>query len=284
MLLNYVDSLLNIGLSAYFNYLYLLIISLIFSVLLSAWIIRNKAYKGLKYALYHYFLVRKLRMAFLDSNYYNKRLYIKYDIAVLPHIKLYFNRDYSKAKLLIENINISKDISTTHISFALNHFIVDRVYLSNDQNYQIFEVYDSRVSNQLHFESYQSFKSHAHKFDSYSLFIDKSLSIPLYGTLLVGQTGSGKTYALYSLILQMSIKDIKYNLYFADPKNSSLAILGEEIYRENTATDIDDIISLLQQFNDNMHSRKKEIKTSLKNKLDGNYVDFKYEPHIFIFD
>lgn len=202
----------------------------------------------------------------------------------MPSIKINFNRNYSKANLFIENINISKDISSAHISFALNHYIVDRVYLSSDQNYQIFEIYDSRVSNQLHFESFQNFQSYASKFDNYSLFIDKSLSIPLYGTLLVGQTGSGKTYALYSLILQMSIKDIKYNLYFADPKNSSLAILGEEIYRENTATDIDDIISLLQQFNDNMHSRKKEIKTSLKNKLDGSYVDFKYEPHIFIFD
>lgn len=284
LLLNYADLLLSLGLSAYLNYLYLIVISLVLFIQLCIWIIRNKAYKSFIYALHHYSIVRKLRKSFIEANYYNKKIYNRYDIAVLPHIKLSFNSDYSKAKLLIENININKDISTAHISFALNHYIVDRVYLSSNENYQVFEIYDSRVSNQLHFASYQDFKVYSKKFDDYSLFIDKSLSIPLQSSLLVGQTGSGKTYALYSFILQMITKEVKYNLYFADPKNSSLAILGEALSSANTATDIDHIIALLQEFNKAMDSRKKEIKMSLNKKLDGSYSDFKYEPHIFIFD
>ncbi|WP_281512695.1 FtsK/SpoIIIE domain-containing protein [Mammaliicoccus vitulinus] len=102
--------------------------------------------------------------------------------------------------------------------------------------------------------------------------------------MLVGQTGSGKTYALYSLILQMLSKDISYNIFFADPKNSSLAILGQNISAENTATEIDEIIKLLQDFNEKMSLRKQEIKMSLNKKLEGTYADFNYEPYIFIFD
>ncbi|EME8260953.1 cell division protein FtsK, partial [Enterococcus faecium] len=83
---------------------------------------------------------------------------------------------------------------------------------------------------------------------------------------------------------QMLIKNVHYNIYFADPKNSSLAVLGEKISKENTATDIDDIIELLKRFNEIMIERKAKIKEKLNMKLEGTYADFQYEPYIFIFD
>ncbi|WP_257822664.1 FtsK/SpoIIIE domain-containing protein [Salipaludibacillus agaradhaerens] len=186
--------------------------------------------------------------------------------------------------MFIENININKDISDVNISFALNNFVVDRAYLSNDENYHVFEIFDSNIDQQLNFNNFRELKRITTQVDDYTLIIDKSISISLYGTLLVGQTGSGKTYALYSLILQMLAKNVQYNIYLADPKNSSLAVLGERISAENSATNMEDIIKLLQSFNEMMEVRKAEIKDKLNTKLEATYADFKYEPYIFIFD
>ncbi len=160
----------------------------------------------MKYAIYHYLTVLKIRKAFLDANYYNKRFYFNNEIADLPKIKLEFSNYFSKGNLFIENININKHIGDVNISFALSNFVVDVAYLSNDENYHVFEIYDSNIDQQYKFDSFTSFKKQSGQIGNYSLFIDKSLEISLYGTLLVGQTGSGKTYALYSLILQMLTK------------------------------------------------------------------------------
>ncbi|MED0866761.1 hypothetical protein [Bacillus safensis] len=87
-----------------------------------------------------------------------------------------------------------------------------------------------------------------------------------------------------TLILQMLAKNVQYNIYFADPKNSSLAVLGERISSESTATSVENIIKLLQSFNEMMEVRKVEIKDKLNTKLEATYADFQYEPYIFIFD
>lgn len=282
--LNYIDSQLNLGVFIQLNSLFITLVIVTFTLQITMWLIRNKAYKGMKYAKLHYFTLLKLRKAFLDANYYNKRIYFNTDVAELPKIELVFFNEYSKAKLFIENINLNKDISDVNVSFALDNFIVDRAYLSNNETYYIFEIYDSNIDHQLKFNSIWDLKKCSSHLDDYTLLIDNSISIPLYGTLLVGQTGSGKTYALYSLILQMLSKNILYNIYFADPKNSSLAVLGEKISQERTATDVEDIIKLLHTFNEAMEARKKEIKRDLVTKLEATYADFYYEPHIFIFD
>lgn len=53
---------------------------------------------------------------------------------------------------------------------------------------------------------------------------------------------------------------------------------------ENTATDIEDIIELLQKFNELMKQRKSDIQKKLNTALEGTYADFEFEPYIFIFD
>lgn len=282
--LKLIDSQLSLGVFEQVNLIVVMSIVVIFSIHLLTWLVRNKARKGFRYAVYHYHVLLKLRKAFLDAGYYNKRVYFNIDIADLPKIQLLFSNEYSKAKLLIENINITKDIGEVNLSFALNNFVVDRAYLSNNELYYVFEIYNSNINHQFKFDNVLELKKQSSKLNDYTLFIDKFVSIPLYGTLLVGQTGSGKTYALYSLILQMLSKDVTYNIFFADPKNSSLAVLGEHISSEDTATDIDEIIKLLQRFNEAMEVRKKYIKQELRSKLEATYADFHYEPYVFIFD
>lgn len=282
--LDYIDSQLHLGVFLQLSNLLMSFLIAIITSQVITWLIRNKGYKGIRYSTLHYFMHLKLRKAFVDASYYNKRFYFNSNVAELPKIKLEFFNNYSKAKLLVENINISKDIGSINITFALNDFIVDKAYLSNNENYYIFELRNSKVNHQLKFNNIWDLKEYSSHLNDYTLLIDNSISIPLYGTLLVGQTGSGKTYALYSLILQMLSKNILYNIYFADPKNSSLAVLGEKISQERTATDVEDIIKILHTFNKAMESRKKEIKKDLVTKLEATYSDFHYEPYIFIFD
>ncbi|MEW4100738.1 FtsK/SpoIIIE domain-containing protein [Bacillus altitudinis] len=277
ILVNFIDFQLQLRVNKYINSVFFILIFTVALIQTVIWLIRNQAYKGIKYAIRHYLTVLSLRRAFLDANYCNKRFYLNNEVAELPKIKLEFSNHFSKAKLFIENININKDISDVNISFALNNFIVDRVYLSNDENYHIFEIYDSNIDQQFKFDTFDTFKDQSAQIGDYTLFIDKSISISLYGTLLVGQTGSGKTYALYSLILQMLTKNVQYNIYFADPKNSSLAVLGEKLSKKNTATDIEDIVELLQKFNELMNQRKAKIKEKLNTKLEGTYADFQLE-------
>lgn len=283
-LLNYVDSQLNLGVSDFSNSLYFVIMSVSVCIHLMTWLIRNQVHKGIKHMINQYKINLRLRNAFLDGNYFNKRYYFNSDIAVLPKVKMTFTDDFTKAKLMIENININKDISDINLSYALGYYVVDRTYLSDDENYQVFEVFDSRVTYQYLFNDWHEFHNQINTRDDYTLIIDKYTDISLYGTLLVGQTGSGKTYALYSLIIQMLLKKTKYNLYFADPKNSSLAVLGEKISSDTTSTDIEDIIKSLNQFNQLMNKRKVDIKEKLNSKLEATYADFGYEPYIFIFD
>lgn len=282
--LYYIDSQLQLGVSSYIITSALSVLLIIYINQFIIWAIRNKLIKGIKYSYLHYITMLRIRQAFLDANYFNKRIYFNKEIANLPKIKVEFDNSFSKGKLFIENININKNIGEVNISFALNRFIVDRSYLSNDENYYIFEIYDSNINHQLHFNYLEDFVQKTNEFDDYTLFVDKSTSMTLYGALFVGQTGSGKTYALYSLILQMLNKNISYHIYFADPKNSSLAVLGEKISAENTADDIENIIELLETFNKEMNYRKTEIKEMLNTKLEATYADFNYEPHIFIFD
>lgn len=265
------------------NILLFIILTIIISQI-TLWFIRNKAHKGIKYAVLHYLILFNLRKFFIDSSYFNKRLYFNSEVAQLPKIKLEFSKDFSRGQLAIENINLKKDLKNINISFAIKQFVIDRSYLSKDELYYIFEIYDSNIIQQYNFKNLKEFVSISAQVSDYTLIVDKSVSIPLYGTLLVGQTGSGKTYALYSLILQMMMKKIQYNIYFADPKNSSLAVIGEKISKERTATNIDDIILLLNTFNLNMEERKAAIKKDLHSRLEATYEDFRYEPFIFIFD
>lgn len=284
IVIHYVDSQFNLGVNKNIYILFVSIVIILFLIQIIIWLIRNKAHKGIRNAIRYYFTILKLRRAFLDSNYYNKRFYFNNEVVDLPKVKVIFSDNYTQGKLFIENININKDISDVNISYALGDFVVDRAYLSNDENYHVFEIYDCNIAQQYEFNDLDELRAQTSHLDEYTLQIDKSIVIPLHGTLLVGQTGSGKTYALYSLILQMITKKVHYNLYFADPKNSSLAVLGDKISEENTATDIDEIIKLLQSFVEKMESRKVEIKEKLNTKLEADYAHFQYEPHIFIFD
>ncbi|EGP5444123.1 cell division protein FtsK, partial [Enterococcus faecium] len=98
LLVNYIDSQLELGVTKYINSIFIGFMTAIFLSQITIWLIRNKANKGMKHAIYHYLTVLKLRKSFLDASYYNKRFYFNNEVADLPKIKVDFADDFSKAK------------------------------------------------------------------------------------------------------------------------------------------------------------------------------------------
>ena len=148
----------------------------------------------------------------------------------------------------------------------------------------MYLISDSSLNNQLVFDNINEFAEYQKQYGSYTLYMDKDNHVPLSSLLLVGATGSGKTYALYSLILQMQLWEIVPTLYFADPKISSLYVLGAKIAPERTAGEIENIIEQLETFHSEMTQRKYELQDKLQEKLDADYRHWRLVPHVLIFD
>jgi len=249
------------------------------------WSMRNHISKGWRFALRHYKLCLSVRRALLDAAYYVPRQFFGTAVAQLPKIKLTFTDNYQRGMLLVENrVKYAQRLDTAQLSSALRRYVVERSYLSDDENYYCFELFDSRLERRLEFRSLDELLSYNAQVGDLELFIDKFTVIPLHHTLIVGQTGSGKTYGVYSFLLQMLSKPVQYHLYLADPKGSSLSILGDMIAPDCTAEDVDDIVALLREFNDVMDKRKADLKAKLATKLEASYSDFGFNPYVFIFD
>ena len=261
------------------------VIMLILSFALLGWAVRNQIDRGLKYAWKHYVLVLRLRKELLDAGIYTTRKIGVEKVAVIPWVTVDFALDFRSGRVYIKNsIQFHDKLAKIDISSALGGYVVEQAYLTDDAEHYYFDFYDARYDKRLVFHNFGEFKAYSDSVGDYELFIDRDTTLPLTHQLLVGQTGSGKSYALFGYILQMYEKQIPYNLYFADPKESSIALLGERISPDNTASDFDEIVALLEHFVSGMEERQAEIKERLSTMIDGDYRDFGLSPHLLIFD
>lgn len=257
---------------------------LICATSLLVWSARHKLYRGVRYAIRHATLIKNIARALLEAG-------TGYSISIddmyvdIPTTKVELSKDLTHGVVKIRNhIKYDGKLDTVNLSSALGRYIVTSSYLSDDENWYIYEFQDSSVDNQLIFHSYKEFAEYARKCGDYRLFMDKQNTIPLSSLLLVGATGSGKTYALYGLIYQLMNWCAKPVLYFADPKNSSLCVLGKRLAPQRTAGTPEEIIAQLEEFHRCMMERKEELQTKLEEKLDADYRHWSLPAHIFVFD
>lgn len=248
------------------------------AVCLIRWALVHRLKWGFRHAFTHAWVLYQVRAALLAVGG-------TYGNTAPPRVKLNLSRDLSYGTLMIRNhIKYDKQLESVNLSSALGRYITENQYRSDDENWHVYEIEDGRVDRQLIFESYQEFVEYCRQYEDYTLFMDKQTAVPLSSMLLVGLTGSGKTYALYSLILQLQNWRTKPELYFVDPKGSSLCVLGSEIETNRAEDSIEGIISLLEQFYSRMQERKAELKERLKEKLDADYRHWHMPAHIFFFD
>lgn len=261
--------------------LFWLIAIVLISISCIEFLLNHRIYRGIKYFWHHTTIYYRLERQMIDAGFGIMRgNYIE-----LPKIKLTLNKGLSQGTLKIRN-KLKFDNKFDNMAFtpALGKYIVERHYQSPDGNYYIYELMDGSCSFKLTFNSIEEFLSYNDTVPTYKLFLDARTQVKLQHTLVTGMTGSGKTYFLYGVILQMLCKKISYNLFFADPKGSSLAVLGSKIAPNRTAIKMEEIIALLEIFVTEMHKRQAEIKELLETKLDADYSDFGLSPYVFIFD
>lgn len=252
------------------------------------WVIYHKLLsQGPRYAATHALTLWRLRRALLDAGagYAIEQYSGQEKVMVLPKIKVIFDSDLLYGTIKIRNhIKYNTGLDSINLSSALGPYVVEQQYLSDNENWYIYEVENSKADCQLVFQSYEEFSGYCKGQKDYTLFIDKRTSVPLSSLLLVGQTGSGKTYALYSLILQLLNWPNRPKLYFMDPKNSSLCIMGKRIAPECTAGTVEEIIEQLEAFHQEMQERKIELQEKLSEKLDADYRHWQMPAHIFVLD
>ena len=249
------------------------------------WAYDNHIDRGIQYAWKHYKLVLGLRKHLLDAGIYTTKRLGAIKWANIPEIKADFASDFKSGTVWIENsIKFNEKLNSIDISPSMGRYVVEQVYLTDDANHYRFDFYDSSLERRWVFDSFEEFKTHSDLIGKYELFIDSYTHLTLTHQLIVGQTGSGKSYALHGYLLQMLIKPVPYHLYFADPKSSSIALLGERVSPGTTADDFDGIVALLETFVSQMQERQRQMRSHLSHKIDGDYRDFGLSPHILIFD
>lgn len=243
---------------------------------------KNHFEKGIKYGKMHYKLKKNIEKELLDAGYGIE----KKGIIILPKIEITMNRKLDKATIKIENnVRNDKKLENIRLSSALGSYKVDECYIDDDENAYVFEVIDSNKSYKLQFESFEDFKAYINGIGPYKLFLDDRTIVDIQSTLLVGQTGSGKTYGLYSLLLQLLNKYKNHKIYYADPKSSSLSVIGKTIAPSRTATEFEEIINLLEKFHSDMTDYKNHMPELLEEKgIDSDYSDIYHPAHIFVID
>lgn len=240
---------------------------------------------GPRYALIHALTLYRLKRALLDvgTGYAVEQYSGEEKVVVLPRIKIDLDRDLLNGKIRVGN-HIKYNLENVNLSSALGRYIVETQYLSDDENWWIFEIEDARTDRRLVFNTYEDFRKYCQVQRDYFLFVDAKLTVPAASMLLAGATGSGKTYCLYCLVLELLNWTIKPKIYFADPKNSSLCVMGKKISPELTAGTVEEIIEQLEAFHDEMQERKIELQEKLEERLDADFRNWQMSARIFIFD
>lgn len=243
-------------------------------------------YKGIQYGNSYYDIKHGVQSALVEARKYDKD---SINHIHLPKIKIELNDDLKKGKIYVQNTpNLNRELSGFDMSSAIGKYIVDTWYLTDDRNYYVYEIYNSHCLEAIEINSLKDFITLAKEFDKYTLFLDANTSMKIQHMLICGATRSGKTYLLYLLVLQMILKlplnGIKYHLSFADPKHSSLWVLGKMINLKHDCYNVDDIIDELDEFHSSMLKRQETLSKLQIGKLDSDYKDFNLEPYILLFD
>lgn len=253
----------------------------VFFMVVAEFLLSHGIREGPRYLLLHMSVMSSLERQLIDAGVYIDRG-IWFEV---PSISLVFEDDLSRGTLKIRNsLKFENRLDDVVLSCALGKFIVERHYTTDDENHYVYELVDTSTPFKLMFGSFDDFKKHNEKVPTYSIFLDERSVVPLTHALVVGATGSGKSYFCYSLILQMLNKSVPFNLYFVDPKGSSIKVVGDVVAPNRTAVTLEETVSLLEHFVESMRSRKGEVAELLKTRLDCDYSDFGLSPSVMLFD
>lgn len=248
------------------------------------WCCRHKLHKGIVYAVKHAWYCGRITRALVQAGAgYGLNEQDRY--ITPPRVLLFFDKGMAQGSIKIRShIKYDRALETLNLSPVIGRYRIMQAYITDDGNYWVYEFEDSRLDHRLIFNSYEKFVFACQQAGDYKITANGKYTLPLASMLLSGTTGSGKTYAAYSIIMQMLNWTIRPTIYFCDPKNSSLYVMGRKIAPEHTAGTVEGIIELLKQFYEVMQQRKLELQPKLEMRLDSTYKDWSMPAYVFVLD
>lgn len=249
------------------------------------WCIFHKVYKGFQYAFRHALLYHNIRVALLEAG----TLYAvgeEKGRVTLPKIRLILDDDAQSGRIELRDKPVfGGKLQSLNLSSSLGRFrTISSPYITKDDNWVVHRFIDAKAATRLVFADIAALRAEVGQVGDYNLALDKRNNVHLTSAIICGLPGSGKSYALYGMLLQALCWSHPAQLYFADPKESGLGVLGNILAPDRSVMDIDGIIALLETFGAELEKREHENYELLKDEIDADYRDFGLTPHIFIFD
>lgn len=263
--------------------IFMLNIMIVILINLFYWLISNKAYIGINYAIKHYNLKNKIekQLIFLDYDLKGNMRVTK-----LPKIIINFeNRDFLDCTIKIQNIvKYDKNIEKIRLNASLgNYFVISEQKLSIDGNWYIFKCKHIDTLKQIVFNKKVDYIKWC-DCDNYSYRISKSDVINISHCAISGQTGSGKTYFLQSIILQLLNKTIPAEFTIIDPKHADLYYFSFKKIGKNNVTDKANAINYIKKFYNDMSERQNKLLNFFENNPNSDYRKAKLPAKILIID
>ncbi|EXJ23867.1 hypothetical protein ADIAL_0659 [Alkalibacterium sp. AK22] len=256
------------------NIFFLPIFSTIF-IQIIIWAIRNKLWNGIFYAIDYYGRIRKIRKHLLRANF-DIRNEFDTTIVKLPKIIIQFdNKKRNTGNIYIQNsIKFDKKLEDMRIDSALDGYVCERQYLSQDRNWYIYSFYNTDSMKQLEIKSQKELVDWSNKTSNdYTLRLDERATVPLHHMGLVGQTGSGKSYFIQTLIEQILSKKVKHELFIIDPKRTDVYQMSKYTFGNEQTADKTNAIDLIKQFHKRMNKRQDEMQNYLKSNRNKTFKD-----------
>lgn len=242
---------------------------------------------GLKVARENLIIRKSIERAFLDSGIgikVNRQTHSSAFYLKLPETLI--NREKG-LKISIRNSPKFQDkLSVIDISSALDGYVVESSYLTEDRDFFVYECEPVGIDYQNTFDTFGDFKEYVKSFkERGKIPIDKRLVVSYSHMIITGMTGSGKTTAVIYLLLFLEMKLGRNSIYVIDPKEEALATFSK-MRGYNTTGKNSEILPILRDFVDSMDKRKKVMRKCVKNtkKFDSDALGFGLCPHFLFVD
>jgi len=246
---------------------FFLLVSLFVTIyLLINWSIRNQIWKGIKFSIEHYLIIKNIRKHLLQASFQDS--YLKRHYITLPKIKIEFDNKKVKntGKIMIQNsIRFDQKLENLRIDSAIKHYVCERQYLSENRNWYIYEFYSVESFKQFEFKTEHEYLNWTQQTtNDYEIRLDNRSTCPIHHTAISGQTGAGKSFFIQMLIDQVINKDINHEFFIIDPKRADVYEMAIRKFGKEKVADKNNAIDLIKTFHKKMIDRQNELQLFLQ--------------------
>ena len=275
-------ALINKCIVALFIYHFLSVVILFATVLFDGGFARHRNFL---LAIKYHRLKNKIDLAFLNSNIYNhlKDISDNEKIAETPKVEIISETEIHIENLVGQTDKLEKFKKT--LSALLDGGLVCETFeLDMTQRFYIATMIDLSSENQRVIKNHDDFLDYIEDTSAYQLrimpnFVKDVSEAP--HLLIAGETGSGKSYFLFFIIFQLIMK--KVDICIVDRKKG-MTKFKTIIGNENSASEIDSIIELIDKVYREMKRRETILEEEYPELIDVDFTDVGFNPFFLIID